>query len=361
MDALPLILSPIANSFDHDSVDADLKNIFLDLFNEYLSARAFDANVLGSPHLGTFELVRRFVNFDGLVLLQGDREEAATRYLYRAWHSGQYRGLHFLRTYMRLLFPFNIKINQLWQDKRYPYPNALHSASGRYRWWLHRMGEEGLRLDGSWKLGVPISGDIGVRPELDTSGMFLTSRVEIALDLETNVNSVQNMMGVFRSIIPARLVPVLKYWFNLELNVHPTVSTHSRIQKKTTISYPYCGNIIGNDSQLRLGYDGSIIKLPQRLGTFHLSERRGSVSTWKLGGCRITSSTTVKSSSSLSFYRLPKLSEDYLQLNGAWAVGGRSPYVGSTVKIGSSSEFVVTSEIDMTINVVVGGQVFPGH
>ena len=99
---LPRLL-PLEASFSENDVEADLKQMFLDIFGSTLAADVFDVNVLGAAHLGSFDLVRKAVNTDGLVLLQGDREEAATRYLYRAWKSGdvQGRGLHFLRTYLQ--------------------------------------------------------------------------------------------------------------------------------------------------------------------------------------------------------------------------------------------------------------------
>ena len=81
---LPRLL-PLEASFSENDVEADLKHMFLDIFGSTLAADVFDVNVLGAAHLGSFDLVRKAVNTDGLVLLQGDREEAATRYLYRAW------------------------------------------------------------------------------------------------------------------------------------------------------------------------------------------------------------------------------------------------------------------------------------
>ena len=101
---LPRLL-PLENSYTENEVEADLKRLFLDLFDSTLAADVFDVNVLGAAHLGSFDMVRKAVNADGLVLMQGDREEAATRYLYRAWKSGdvQGRGLHFLRTYLQML------------------------------------------------------------------------------------------------------------------------------------------------------------------------------------------------------------------------------------------------------------------
>ena len=113
---LPRLL-PLANSYAENDVEDDLKRLFLDLFNAMLAPDVFDVNVSGAAHLGSFDLVRKAVNTDGLVLLQGDREEAPTRCLYRAWKSGdmQRRALHFLKTYLPMLAPNQCEIEQLWQ------------------------------------------------------------------------------------------------------------------------------------------------------------------------------------------------------------------------------------------------------
>lgn len=131
-----------------------MKSLTLELL-DLMSAGTFDASVMGAPHLGSFDLVRKTVNRDGLVLLPGEREEAATRYLYRAWKSGdiQKRGLHFLRTYLQMLFPNACEVNQLWHSDQYEYPTALFSDKPIFAWWLNQVGEPGLKLDGSWGLG----------------------------------------------------------------------------------------------------------------------------------------------------------------------------------------------------------------
>jgi len=124
---LPRLL-PLEASYAENDVEADLKRLFIDLFDSALAVTTFDVNVLGAAHLGSLDLVRKSINTDGLVLLPGEREEAATRFLYRAWKSGnmQGRGLHFLRTYLQILFPNIGTAVQLWQKKGEPYPTALH-------------------------------------------------------------------------------------------------------------------------------------------------------------------------------------------------------------------------------------------
>ena len=52
------------------------------------------------------------------------------RYLYRAWRArNPKRGLHFLRTYLQLLWPDGNSCEQLWQPKHLPYPSGLMPRS----------------------------------------------------------------------------------------------------------------------------------------------------------------------------------------------------------------------------------------
>lgn len=165
-------LSALSKSFAVDSVEDELKQLFCKLFIEHLGPDVFDANVLGMAHLGSLDLVRRAVNYDGLVLLRGDREEPATRYLYRAWKSGdvQGRGLHFLRTYLQMLFPNNSSAYQLYQRKDVAYPAALSETGG--------------------------------------DDYFLTSRVQVLVDAEVVPgNQLDSVYKSIVSILPARFVP----------------------------------------------------------------------------------------------------------------------------------------------------------
>ena len=167
-------LTPLQNSFAVDYIEDDLRNLFIDLFESLLATQVFDINVLGSAHIGTLDLVRKMVNADGLVLLEGDREEAATRYLYRAWKSrnGQGRGFHFLRTYLQLLFPNAATVEQMAQSKTSPYPTSLKPLLST-----------------------------------DSSSHFSTSRVRVTIDARvTSWENVEKMNPILRSIIPARFL-----------------------------------------------------------------------------------------------------------------------------------------------------------
>jgi hypothetical protein len=329
------LLPPLEGSHAENSVESDLKRLFTDLFNATLAADAFDANVLGAAHLGSFDLVRKAVNTDGLVLMQGDREEAATRYLYRAWRSGdvQGRGLHFLRTYLQMLFPDLCQVDQLWHDKNLPYPTGLYPSKPRFSWWLHQIGEQGLKLDGTWGVGRRIPGAEEERAErpIDTDKMYLTSRVEIVLDFSVNVRSIANLMHIIRSVIPARLLPVFRFWLSVVLRVDALASAWLLGQKNSRMRYPWCGRVISDSTDIRwkMGRDGAQVKLPQPFGAFRLGEVRGGKTVWRLNSCRAQGSALLESVACASVYRPPKLGETDRRLDGVWRLDGRLPHAGS--------------------------------
>lgn len=122
----PLELQPLKQSHEHDCLETELKALFIALFEDTLRAKERDLNVYGMPHLGSFELVSRFVKEDGLALVNND-DEAAMRYLHKAW-SGRNprRGLHFIKTYLQLLWPNRSKAYQTWhrKDQIEAYPAA---------------------------------------------------------------------------------------------------------------------------------------------------------------------------------------------------------------------------------------------
>lgn len=166
-------LIPLQNSFAADDIEDDLRNLFIDMFELLLAEKAFDLNLIGVGHLGSMDLIRKLVNVDGLALIDGPREETATRYLYKAWKSRNKngRGFHFLATYLQLLFPNGYNIDQMAQAKSGTYPNELSPLS---------------RAD---------------------STKFSTSRVRVALDSsKATWENVIKMAPILSSIIPARLI-----------------------------------------------------------------------------------------------------------------------------------------------------------
>ncbi|MCK9394233.1 MAG: hypothetical protein M0Q44_01415 [Methylobacter sp.] len=214
-------LTPLRNSFVRDEVEADLKQIFLNLFESQLAADVFDVNVLGMPHLGSLDLVRRSVNADGLVLFPGEREEAATRYVYRAWKARnmQGRGLFFLKTYLQLLYPGYWDVEQQMQDKALPYPTALYDRS-----------THGNDAD-----------------------KYLTSRLHIRLNVAGNINNVESIIPVISSILPARFVPKVSLIMHAETKLHVasvgrasmTLRATSTVDA-TAISFPDASTVVAS-------------------------------------------------------------------------------------------------------------------
>ena len=173
----PPKLEPLRKSYTENQIEAELKQLFLDLFDQMLGRQAFDANVLGAAHLGSFDLVKRFVTFDGLVLLPSDHQEASARYIYRAWKARnmQGRGLFFLKAYLQALFPGAWSVEQQMQLKAAPYPTALTDRS--------------------------ITGN--------DADKFLTSRLSIRLDAAV-VSDPTPLIPVISAILPARFIPRIR-------------------------------------------------------------------------------------------------------------------------------------------------------
>jgi hypothetical protein len=176
----PPTLGPLVNSAEYDAIEAELKQIFLDLFSTYLRASERDLNVYGAAHLGSLDLLTKRIKVDGLAVFGDDTN--AVEYLYRAWNfRNPKRGMIFLRTYLQLLWPNGFVIDQLWQRKGEPYPTALSTR-----------------------------GEI-TDPDPETN-YYLTSRIRVSIDdaSETGVSATR--------VLPA-LLAVLAARFLIELQV----------------------------------------------------------------------------------------------------------------------------------------------
>ncbi len=210
-------LKPLQESFAVDATEEELKSLFIDLFRELLASDTYDVNVSGAMHLGSYDLVRRAVTADGLVLLQGDRSEPAVRYLYRAWRARNRngRGMFFLRMYLQLLFPNLCQVAQLWQAIDEPYPLGLYSE---------------LDDDDDGTPFVP-----------DPEKHWLTSRIEIALDLSLTTRSITTLTDIFRSILPARLVPQFRFWLRFDSVLDMKAEKYLFMEKNVETQYPWSG------------------------------------------------------------------------------------------------------------------------
>jgi len=157
----PLQNSPWTKASPEAELEAELKDLFIKVYADTMAATADDINVYGAPHLGSFGLVERNIDRDGLSVLR-ETTEARIRYLFRSWrHLNPERGLHFLRLYLSALFGDAWVAEQLWQRKDQPYPTALATTA-----------------------------EVG-----DSRDYFLTSRVRVDVDSE---------------IVPAKILSSLK-------------------------------------------------------------------------------------------------------------------------------------------------------
>jgi hypothetical protein len=124
----PPSLGPLVNSAEFNEIEAELKQIFIDLFTTYLRASERDLNVYGAAHLGSLDLLTKRIKEDGLAVFGDDTN--AVEYLYRAWNfRNPKRGMIFLRTYLQLLWPNSFIVDQLWQQKDVAYPTALFTRA----------------------------------------------------------------------------------------------------------------------------------------------------------------------------------------------------------------------------------------
>lgn len=241
-------LAPLEASFVQNEIEKELKAIFIEVFKSELGEDFYDLNVSGAAHLGSNDIVRRKINADGLTLLQGGSGvETANRYLYRAWNARDnlQRGMHFLRTYLQLIFPNLCSVEQMWQEKDQPYPFALHTNT-----------------------------DPDVKPDPKT--MWLTSRVEIALDLTIETRSITTLTSILRSIVPARLVPQFLFWLIFDFEMSYGVSSFLEMNKHCSVRQTFGTRLVTEreDALWYLGKNNDPLNAP-RLGEGGVTYRGG--------------------------------------------------------------------------------------
>ena len=165
------MLAPLLASHEANGIETDMKAAFVKAFYDLISDQATRVNSFGVPHRAVFSVLERFVKADGLVIDQRPGREEHMREVYRAWRArNPKRGLHFLRFYLRLLYPGTASVEQLWQDPAKPYP-------------------------------------LGAVPA-EAPGYFLTSRVRVSLAAEASptVSDMAQLRALFLAVLPARMV-----------------------------------------------------------------------------------------------------------------------------------------------------------
>ena len=196
---LPLVNSGTISGFEHE-----FKSLVIDLYADLLAAADSDINMLGMPHLGSTELVRREMDADGLNLLRSDGDEGRARYLYRAWkgRNRNGRGLHFLKLYLRLLYSESASVRQVLKSAITDDEDGL-----RTDWYKPRLDDPDLKLDGTWRLDDVVpwrTDDVIFNPD----EIYPSNRIRIELDYQSvDTSTYSGLVDVVSRIIPVRLVP----------------------------------------------------------------------------------------------------------------------------------------------------------
>lgn len=210
-----------------------------------------------------------------------------------------------------------------------------------------------LRVEGSWKLnGSKKIKPMEVYANLPQIQHWAQFIVRINLADATRAENFALVRPLVDEWKPVRSWPLFLYWLAFVLDVTARTESSAVLDKRSTGRYPWCGRVVGDAESVRwnLGRDGSLVKLPQPLGSFHLSERRGGISAWRLKGCRVSSNLAMQSHASAIAYRLPKLSEPDRRLDGSWKVGGRAQDVDSHALMASSSQIAVPQDVQIALH-----------
>lgn len=132
-------LAPLDQSHDANEVDRQLKLLFMQMFETHIRPGAREVATAGMPHIGPFGQVERAVKAEGLAMYRAG-DEAALRYLFRAWRArNPKRGFGLLKTYLQLLWPNGWEVHQLWQQRGLTYPTQLEQSDLGNHWRTSRV------------------------------------------------------------------------------------------------------------------------------------------------------------------------------------------------------------------------------
>ena len=165
------------DDIDETSVEYELKQLFIALFEHFLRTKFRRIDSYGYPHLldnADFETIERFVKLDGLSLLNREtNNQPYMREVFRAWRGQhQRRGLWFLEFYLQMLWPNKYELKQYWHGV---------SNANLYPYYLE---------------------------DIETSNRFLTSRVGVIFDPSelTDLNEISKIYPTLKRVLPARVV-----------------------------------------------------------------------------------------------------------------------------------------------------------
>ena len=159
------------NSHEAYDLETEFKGALMEVFEAAFRSKLEAINTYGMPHRGSFPVVERFVKRAGLALERQNAREAYMRELFRGWVANNpRRGLHFLRFYLRLMWPGAWTLTQLWHDPDRPYPTGLS--------------------------------------DVELPGFYLTSRVRLFLEVAGDIDGseLSKVVGSLRAVLPARFL-----------------------------------------------------------------------------------------------------------------------------------------------------------
>jgi hypothetical protein len=171
-------LEPLSTTHSEvvDDTEAAIQEGFNAVFASALRPAMTRLGAYGMPHRADFVTMERFIKAAGLAMDRRTSGEAYMGELFRAWVArNPKRGLWFLRTYLRLLYPGVASVAQLWCTNAATYPASCTTV--------------------------------------ESAGAFLTSPVRVSLSAAAGTltgGDIARIRGVATSVIPARMV--LEIW-----------------------------------------------------------------------------------------------------------------------------------------------------
>lgn len=172
MGGLLNLLAPYKQSFAFDELEQDIQSLFFEVFNELYGDVIEDIHYYGMPHLGSPKVVERFTKQDGLAVLRRPTSNDETmRVIYANWKSlSSKRGLSFLEFVLQMI----------WADQ----------------WEIQRLYHSTERVDSYPTLATT----------MQTRDSFLTSRINITLSQNIDVDEVIEIAPILSRLVPANIV-----------------------------------------------------------------------------------------------------------------------------------------------------------
>lgn len=119
-------LLPLADSWEINQLETDLKTVFLTVFESMIRPRERQLNLYGMPHLGETDLIARALKDYGVAAVA--RDDVQTSFLLMAAKSrNPRRGLIFLRQYLQSVWPNVWLVQPLW----HPVATATQYPTGK--------------------------------------------------------------------------------------------------------------------------------------------------------------------------------------------------------------------------------------